>query len=131
MTGNEMRTVRRAAGLTQSALAEHVGLSRKSINEAEALGDGFVERRTELAVRALTLTAAARSELIEDAIRARAGGNTNEADLLEYAASLCTGNFATDERTIYNLARTAATYRRETIRMNDADYRRRSRAQNA
>ena len=54
MTGAEMREVRQRAGLTQAALAERLGLSRKSINEAEGLGHGFVDRRTELAVRALT-----------------------------------------------------------------------------
>jgi len=63
MTGDEMRNLRNFAGLTQAEMAKHAGISRKTITQAEARGDGFVERRTEAAVRALTLVAKARARL--------------------------------------------------------------------
>lgn len=116
MTGNQMRELRRSAGLTQAMLAEQVGLSRKSVVEAEALGDGKVERRTEFAVRALTLAAAAREELLADSKRTWAEGDGDSAKLLEQAAVLLTGNFATDKQTIINLAMTAAKLRRQVER---------------
>ncbi|HEX8553468.1 MAG TPA: hypothetical protein VF695_02065 [Sphingomonas sp.] len=125
MTGTEMREVRLAARLTQAELAEHVGLSRKSINEAEALGPRAVDRRTEMAVRALTLAAAARRDLVLEARRLREAGDDEEAQLLDGAATLLTGGYATDERTLYNLARTAATYRREAERLRSMAGRRR------
>ena len=113
MTGAEMRDLRKAAGLTQAELADQVGLSRKSINEAEALGDRFVERRTEIAVRAITITAKVRAQLVSEAEHHRMAGDSESADLLKQAAILLTGNFATDERTLYKLALTAASLRRE------------------
>jgi transcriptional regulator with XRE-family HTH domain len=120
MTGAEMREVRQRTGLTQAALAEQLGLSRKTVNEAEALNHGFVDKRTELAVRALTQTASARAELTEEAQRCREAGDIDEAGLLDYAATLLNGGFASDTRTIYNLARTAATLRREATRLQEA-----------
>ncbi len=108
MTGFEMQALRKAAGLTQADLADQVGLSRKSINEAEALGSRFLERRTEFAVRALTLTAKARASLLARAEECRQAGDCESERLFSCAANIITGNFATDERTIYNLALSAA-----------------------
>lgn len=108
MTGYQMTELRKAAGMTQAELAEQVGLSRKSVNEAEALKGGFVEKRTEVAVRALTLAAKARSTLIAEAEQFRLAGDEYEERRHRRAATLLTGNFATDERTIYNLALTTA-----------------------
>lgn len=70
-----------------------------------------------MAVRAVTLVSAARADFLRDAELRRAEGDTEEASLLEDAARLCTGSFATDGRTIYNLARTAASCRREAERL--------------
>lgn len=108
MTGFQMTHLRKTAGLTQAELAEQVGLSRKSINEAEALDGGFVEKRTEVAVRALTLAAKARATLLAEAEQYRQAGEVEDERLYRRAANLLTGNFATDERTIYNLALSAA-----------------------
>lgn len=117
MTGSEMRDLRKAASLTQAELADHVGLSRKSINEAEALGDRLVEKRTEVAVRTLTLVAKARAQLIAQAQDHRSADDEETAKLFHYAANLLTGSFATDGQTIYNLALTAATWRQEVERL--------------
>jgi transcriptional regulator with XRE-family HTH domain len=111
MTGFEMRALRKSAAFTQAELANQVGLSRKSINEAEALGSRFVEKRTEFAVRALTLTAKARASLLGCAEEFRQAGDAESEKLFRYAATILTGNFATDERVIYNLALTAARCR--------------------
>jgi DNA-binding XRE family transcriptional regulator len=108
MTGYQMAELRKTAGLTQAELADQVGLSRKSVNEAEALKGGHVEKRTEIAVRALTLAAKARATLIAEAEQLRSAGDEVGERLYRRAAGLLTGNFATDERTIYNLALTAA-----------------------
>lgn len=108
MTGFQMTELRKAAGLTQAELADQTGLSRKSINEAEALKGGFVEKRTEVAVRALTLAAKARTTLLAEAEQFRLAGDEECEQRYRRAAALLTGNFATDERTIYNLALTAA-----------------------
>jgi hypothetical protein len=69
-----------------------------------------------MAVRAVTLVSAARADPLDAELR-RAEGDTEEASLLEDAARPCTGSFATDGRTIYNLARTAASCRREAERL--------------
>lgn len=124
MTGFEMAELRRSAGLTQSALAEHIGVSRKTINEAEALGDGAVDRRTELALRALTLTSSVHARLIEDSKRSRVDGDVTSARMFESAANILRGKYATDEETIYNLARTAASYRSEAEALRNREYRR-------
>ncbi len=116
MTGDEMRDLRNFAGLTQAEMAKHVGMSRKTINEAETRGDGFVERRTEAAVRALTLVAKARARLSAQAALHRAEGDAAGARLFGYAATLLTGDFASDEQTIYNLAMSAAQLREELNR---------------
>lgn len=108
MTGFQMTELRKAAGLTQAELADQVGLSRKSVNEAEALKGSFVEKRTEVAVRALTLTAKVRASLMAKAEQYRLAGDEHDERQYRRAATLLTGNFATDERTIYNLALTAA-----------------------
>lgn len=108
MTGFQMTELRKAAGLTQAELANEVGLSRKSVNEAEALKGGFVEKRTEVAVRALTLAAKARTTLLAEAEQFRLAGDDDEERRYRRAASLLTGAFASDEKTIYNLALTAA-----------------------
>ena len=50
MTGDEIRLLRRKAGLSQAALGIAIGMSRESIGRMERGRDG-VERRTELAVR--------------------------------------------------------------------------------
>ena len=108
MTGFQMAELRKAAGLTQAELADQVGLSRKSVNEAEALKGGFVEKRTEVAVRALTLAAKARITLLADAEQCRLAGDAAGERQHRRAATLLTGNFTSDETTIYNLALTAA-----------------------
>jgi len=113
MTGLEMRELRKTTGLTQEHFADAIGLSRKSVNEAEALGDQPIGRRTESAVRAITLVAKARSRLMEIADQHRAAGDDAEAELYRYAANLLRGSFATDEDTIFNLAKSAAQLRRE------------------
>lgn len=53
MTGEELRQARRRLGLSQQALADALGLSRRMIIAMEQ-GDKSIERRTELAVRYLT-----------------------------------------------------------------------------
>ena len=111
MTGDEMRELRAAAGYTQAELADRVGLSRKTINEAETLGHHHVERRTEVAVRAITLAAKARSGLRAAADRLKADGDVVEATVHEQAAILLSGDFVTDETTMINLALTAARLR--------------------
>lgn len=50
MTGQEMRALRRSAGLSQIALAAAIGLSRESVGRMER-GHDAVEKRTELALR--------------------------------------------------------------------------------
>jgi transcriptional regulator with XRE-family HTH domain len=50
MSGDEMRSLRLNVGLSQSALAEAIGMSRQSIGRMER-GSEKVERRTELALR--------------------------------------------------------------------------------
>ena len=119
MTGYEMRGLRAAAGYTQAELAERVGLSRKTINEAEASGDGHVERRTEVAVRAITLAGKVRAGLRASAERSRSEGDLDEAQVFEQAGILLSGNFATDETTMVNLALTAARLR---IRLERANF---------
>lgn len=117
MTGNEMRDLRKFAGLTQAEMAEHAGLSRKSINEAEAMGDVFVERRTEAAVRALTQVAKARARLLAHEAVGRAEGDRETQKIFGYAANLLTGRFVDDEQTIYNLAVTASRLSAEVERL--------------
>lgn len=116
-----MKDLRKFAGLTQAELAEHVGLSRKSVNKAEALGDDFVERRTEAVVRALTLVAKVRTRLSAQAALYRAEGDAAGARLFGYASNLLAGRFATDEQTIYNLAVSAAQLREEVNRLSHSD----------
>lgn len=108
MTGSDMRNLRKFAGLTQAELGEAVGLSRKSINEAEALGDSFVDRRTEMAVLMVTSAAKAKARLHAEAEVYRITGDTNDARRAEKAAALLEGRFAMDEDIIYNLALYAA-----------------------
>jgi transcriptional regulator with XRE-family HTH domain len=120
MTGNEMKDLRKYAGLTQAELADHAGLSRKSINEAEGLGDAFVERRTEASVRALTRVAKVRARLTAQAALHRAEGDRDGDRLYGYAAALLTGTFATDEQTIYNLAISASRLKQEVDRLSQA-----------
>lgn len=110
MTGFDMKELRKTAGLTQAELAALVGLSRKSISEAERLGRGVVEARTAIAVRALTMTDKVRASLIASAEHYRLTGDSDSAQLYRYAATILTGNFATDEQTIRNLALTAARF---------------------
>jgi DNA-binding XRE family transcriptional regulator len=50
MSGEEMRSLRLTVGLSQSALADAIGMSRQSIGRMER-GSERVEKRTELAVR--------------------------------------------------------------------------------
>lgn len=111
MTGIEMRELRAAAGYTQAELADKVGLSRKTINEAEALSHHNVEKRTEVAVRAITLAGKARSKLRSAAERLKSGGDVEEATAYEQAGILLSGDFVTDETTMINLALTAARLR--------------------
>lgn len=123
MTGNEMRDLRKFAGLTQAEMAEHAGLSRKSINEAEGMGDEFVERRTEAAVRALTLVAKARARLLAQEAVGRAEGDRETQKIYGYAATLLTGRFVDDEQTIFNLAVTASRLSAEVERLRAAKVR--------
>ena len=116
MTGQEMRELRKTTGLTQEQFADEIGLSRKSVNEAEALGDQHVGRRTESAVRAITRVTKARSRLMEMAGQHQATGDDTEAQLYMCAANFLRGSFATDEDTIFNLAISAAHLRQELDR---------------
>lgn len=50
MQGNDLKALRQSARLTQGALAEAIGMSRKTVNEME-LDKAPIEKRTELAVR--------------------------------------------------------------------------------
>ncbi|OJU22718.1 MAG: hypothetical protein BGN95_03890 [Sphingomonas sp. 66-10] len=50
MQGNDLRALRKSAKLTQGALADAIGMSRKTVNEME-LDKAPIEKRTELAVR--------------------------------------------------------------------------------
>lgn len=50
MQPDEMRALRKAAGLTQQELADEIGMSRIAINKMEA-AKAVIEKRTELAVR--------------------------------------------------------------------------------
>jgi DNA-binding XRE family transcriptional regulator len=49
-----MTALRKAIGMTQDELASALGMSRKAINEMEN-GDGTIDKRTELAIRYVTL----------------------------------------------------------------------------
>ncbi|MBY8826134.1 helix-turn-helix domain-containing protein [Sphingomonas colocasiae] len=51
MQANELIEIRKALGMTQSALADELGVSRKTIMRMEDGGE--IDRRTELAVRYL------------------------------------------------------------------------------
>lgn len=113
-----MKDLRKYAGLTQAEMADHAGLSRKSINEAEGLGHALIERRTEAAVRALTQVSKARARLSAQAALHRAEGDRDGERLYGYAATLLTGSFATDEQTIYNLAISASKLRQEVNRLS-------------
>lgn len=53
MQGDEMKALRKAAGLTQEQLADAIGLSRVTIGLMER-GQAPIERRTALAVRYLS-----------------------------------------------------------------------------
>lgn len=53
MQGPEMKAARVAAGMTQAALADAIGMSRKAITEMET-GKAAIEKRTALAVRYVT-----------------------------------------------------------------------------
>jgi transcriptional regulator with XRE-family HTH domain len=117
MTGNQMRDLRKFAGLTQAELGEQEGLSRKTINEAEARREDYIERRTEAAVRALTQVSKVRARLSAEAALHRVEGDVDGARLFGYASTLLNGSYATDEQTIYNLALTAATLREEVNRL--------------
>lgn len=117
MTGSKMRELRNTTGMTQAQFADAVGLSRKSINEAEARGERFVERRTEAAVRAITLVAKVRSRLLKLADQHGASEDWDSAKRYRVAATHLTGTFATDEETIFNLALSAADYRQELDRL--------------
>lgn len=50
MTGEDVRTLRRQAGLSQIEFAEAIGLSRETIGRMER-GSEDIDRRTELAMR--------------------------------------------------------------------------------
>jgi transcriptional regulator with XRE-family HTH domain len=50
MTGEEMKSIRVSAGLSQAELAAAIGMTRESIGRMERSGEA-VERRTELAIR--------------------------------------------------------------------------------
>jgi transcriptional regulator with XRE-family HTH domain len=49
MQADELRDLRRAAGFTQSELADAIGMSTRMVNKMEA-GEAAIERRTEMAV---------------------------------------------------------------------------------
>ncbi|MEA3051909.1 MAG: hypothetical protein QOG72_812 [Sphingomonadales bacterium] len=116
MTGLEMRELRITTGLTQAQFAEEIGVSRKTVNEAEGIGDGFLERRMEVAVRAITRVAKARSRLVTLAEEHERTGDEDSARSYRYAANLLRGSYASDEDTIFNLAVTAAQLRQELDR---------------
>ena len=50
MQPNELREIRREAGMSQAELAEAIGMSRVTIGLMER-GEAPIEKRTELAVR--------------------------------------------------------------------------------
>jgi len=54
MTNKELKEARRKLGLTQSALGEAIGLTRKSIGEMER-GQAPIELRTSLAIKYLLI----------------------------------------------------------------------------
>ncbi len=121
MTGADMRKLRKFADLTQAELGKAVGLSRKSINEAEALGDSFVDRRTEMAVLMVTSAAKAKARLLAEVEVYRITGDTKDARRAEKAAALLDGRFATDVDIIYNLAMYAASGALELQSLRNAD----------
>lgn len=53
MQPDHMKSLRKAAGMTQEKLAAEIGMTRKSINDMEN-GRAPIERRTELAIRYVT-----------------------------------------------------------------------------
>jgi len=61
MTNDEFKSIRKATGLSQEAIARQLGVSRKTVNEME--NGAPIDRRTELAMQAL----AQRIKLISDA----------------------------------------------------------------
>lgn len=58
MQGDELKTLRKALGMSQQELADAIGMSRKSIGEMER-GDAPIEKRTGMAVRLLVIEAQA------------------------------------------------------------------------
>ena len=52
MQPDELKALRKAAGMTQADFADAIGMSRKAVNEMEA-GKAPIERRTEIAARVL------------------------------------------------------------------------------
>lgn len=77
MQPDELKQLRRAAGLTQGQLAEMVGLSLGFIGEMER-GEKPIERRTELAVRYVQLKA-----LVDSGkVRFHAGADDTTKDVL-------------------------------------------------
>ena len=61
MQPDELRALRKQAGMTGEQLASAIGMSRKSIVEMEA-GRTPIEKCTELAARYVALTATAQAE---------------------------------------------------------------------
>lgn len=57
MQPDEMKALRVSAGLTQAGLADAIGMTRVSVGLMER-GQAPIEKRTELAVRYVALTAA-------------------------------------------------------------------------
>lgn len=55
MQGNELKSLRRLAGMTQAALAEKIGMARETIGAMER-DQAPIELRTELAIRFVTMS---------------------------------------------------------------------------
>lgn len=69
MTSEEMKSIRKGAGLSQQGIATQLGVSRKTVNELE--NGAPIDRRTELAMQTLARTIKLISDVfyVEDTIR--------------------------------------------------------------
>lgn len=104
MTSIELRELRKSAGLTQEELAKLIGMSRKSVNEAEN-SQKDVEKRTELATRYVFAPYLAKKRLMEESENA---SHPKRQALIRAASIIGFLNELNPESVIYRIALSAA-----------------------
>ena len=78
MNGEDARTLRRRAGMSQAAFAEAIGLSRETVGRLER-GSQEIDRRTELAIRFVVDNGSLTTKSLREI-------HQNVADILDEAA---------------------------------------------